>query len=280
MPTIADHILDIPREHYIEAGVDSLHETTSFNPYHVKDNDLIFVKTDFIVNGIFQREYLNKIYRRFNLITGVSSYNLGRDGGDIYKIILDHPNLNKWICTNPPNIDNEKIIPIPIGFQEPQRLGGNQQFLDNIHKNSTKFKDKKDLIFMPYHDPSTNPKRAQMINFLKSLPFVVVQQTKQDIKDYYQSMSQYKFVICLEGRGPDIHRNYEAMLVGSIPINIKNVIQKVFEYHGAYAIFLDSWQRLDDGLFNKLMKISYNDEDNKNFLKVENHIAHIRNIIN
>jgi len=279
MPTIADHIIDIPKEYYISSGVEPLHDYPSFNPYSVRDNDLIFVKTDYIVNGSFQEQFLDKIYCRFNLITGVSSYNLGRDGGDIYKVILDHPNLNKWICTNPPNIDNKKIIPIPIGFQEPQRSGGNQQFLDKVHKSSIPFKNKKDLIFMPYHDISTNSKRREMIDFLKSLSFVVVQQTKQSIEDYYDSMNQYKFVIGLEGRGPDIHRNYEAMLVGSIPINTKNVIQKVFEYHGADAIFLNSWRQLEVNLFNKLVKISYNDESNNSFLKVKNHIKHIRDII-
>ena len=69
------------------------------------------------------------------------------------------------------------------------------------------------------------------------------------------------------------------MLVGSIPINTKNVIQKVFEYHGADAIFLNSWRQLEVNLFNKLVKISYNDESNNSFLKVKNHIKHIRDII-
>ena len=276
MPTIADHILDVPQDFYAAAGTKALHSSENFDPLQVKDNDLIFVKTDFIVNGLFQRDYLDKIYRRFNLITGVSSYNIGRDGGDIYKKVLGHPNLNKWICTNPPDIEHKKIIPIPIGFQEPSRPGGNQEFLDEIHNNCLKFEEKKDMVFLPYHDISTNSSRQQMVEYLSSLPFVVVQKKKQNLEEYYNSMNQYKFIIGLEGRGPDIHRNYEAMLVNSIPINTKNVIQKVFNFHDADAIFLNDWEELNKDLLNKLLEIPYNLDRNNRFLEVENHISRVR----
>ena len=276
MPTIANHTLDTSEDHYREAGTSRLHAVDDFNPYLVRDNDLIFVKTDFIVNGMFQKEYLDKIFHRFNLITGVSSYNLGRDGGDGYKHILDHPNLNRWICTNPPNIENSKIIPIPIGFQENDRPGGEQAMLEAVNKNRTPFDKKKDLIFLPHHTISTNLERRGMVERLKSLPFVVAQETKQSLEDYYAPMDAYKFVIGLEGRGPDIHRSYEAMLVGSIPINVRNVISKVFNYHNAEAVFLNSWEELTDNMFNKLIKKKYNILANDNFLLLSSHISRIK----
>tara|TARA_R110000744_G_scaffold142854_1_gene254626 strand:+ start:3488 stop:4348 length:861 start_codon:yes stop_codon:yes gene_type:complete len=279
MPTIADHILDIDAPSYIRAGTSRLHDCDEFNPYRVKDNDLIFVKTDFIVNQYFQNNVLDKLYKKFNIISGVSSYHLGRDDAGSYKYILEHPNLNKWICTNAPVEKHPKIIPIPIGFQEPDRPGGNQALLGEVHKSHTVFEDKKDMIFLPYHTPSTNPKRRQMIDYLKSLPFVVHQKEKQSLKEYYRSMDQYKFVIGLEGRGPDIHRNYETMLVGSIPINIKNSIKGVFEHHDAVGIFLDSWENLNEILLDKLLRTGYNTSKNKSFLRLENHIAYIKRII-
>ena len=276
MPTIADHVLDYDEAYYSSAGVERLHNKKNLNPYEVRDNDLIFVKTDFIVNGFFQKNYLDKIFCSFNLITGISSYNLGRDGGDIYKQVLDHPFLNKWICTNPPDIENDKIIPIPIGFQEPQRPGGNQQFLNTVQENCTPFEKKENLIFLPYHDISTNPKRKQLVEYLSDLPFVVTQKTKQSLQDYYDSMNKYKFIIGLEGRGPDIHRNYEAMLVESVPINIKNIIQKVFQQHNLTTIFLDSWKDLDEKYFNKMLNINYSKDKNRSFLNLENHINFIK----
>jgi hypothetical protein len=279
MPLIAEHVMDIPEGFYKQAGTSRLHNIDDFNPYTVKDNDLIFVKTDFIVNGFFANEMLDKIYKRFNLITGISSYHIGRDGGDVYKRILDHPNLNKWICTNPPDIESNKIIPIPIGFEEPDRPGGNQDFFDNLFRTRTKFEDKKDLIFLPYHTLSTNPERKNLVKYLNSLPFINVQEEKQSVEDYFSSLDQHKFVIGLEGSGPDIHRNYETMLVGSVPISLKNVIEKVFSFHNAQGVFLKSWQDLTQETFNNLLTKEYNIVNNDEFIKVENHISKIRSLI-
>jgi len=279
MPTVANHVLDMPREEYFKAGVTPLHNRENFNPYHVKDDDLIFVKTDFIVNGKFQREYLNKIYKRFNIITGVSSYNLGRDGGDIYKYVLEHPNLNKWFCTNPPNIESNKIVPLPIGFEEPSRVGGNQKMLESIFNSRTPREEKKDKILLPYHNMSTNQERQALYNSLKELSFVEYQDTSLPVEKYLKLLDKYKFTICLAGRGPDIHRNYEAMLVGSIPINIDGPTKKVFDYHKASAVFLDSWNSLNENLFNNLLKTEYNIENNDEFLKLENHISTIGDLI-
>jgi hypothetical protein len=281
MPAISDHVLDLPEEQYQLAGTSRLHNINEFNPYYVRDNDLIFVKTDFIANGLFADKYLSKIppNRIFNLITGVSSYHLGRDGGESYKRVLDHPGLKKWICTNPPKENSEKIIPIPIGFQEGDRLGGNQEFLRKIRSNRKPFDHKENKVFLPWHEPSTNHKRQKMIEELKKLPFVVSQESKQKLEDYYESMNKYKFIIGLEGRGPDIHRNYESMLIGSIPINIRNIIESVFVFHDATAVFLDSWNELDEAMFNKMCSEMYNTSVNDEFLLVKNHITKIKKIL-
>lgn len=281
MPLISDHILDIPESFYASAGTSRLHDVDSFNPYLVQDGDLIFVKTDFIVNGVFVRDFLPKIppNRIFNLITGVSSYHLGRDDQGRYKEIINHPGLNKWICTNPPNEKNNKFIPIPIGFQEGDRPGGDQKFLKRIMSGRTDFSNKENKIFLPWHKPSTNPKRQQMIDSLKNLPFVVYQEDKQNLEDYYDSMNRYKFIIGLEGSGPDIHRNYESLLVGSVPINIKNTIENVFLFHDAEAIFLNSWNELDEELFNNIIVRQYNTLNNDKFLSCDHHIQKIKNII-
>ena len=279
MPTIADHILDIPEKFYKDAGTSRLHDIDNFNPYAVRDDDLIFVKTDFVINGHFFTNFLDKIYCRFNLITGVSSYNIGRDGGDSYKKILNHPNLIKWICTNPPEEKSDKIVPIPIGFQEPDRPGGNQDLLEQIQQQRTPFDEKEDGIFLPYHDLTTNPDRAQLFQALSKLPFVHAQTQKQDLIEYYTSLDKYKFVIGLEGRGPDIHRNYETLLVGAVPISIKNVIQHVFELHQVGGVFLNNWGELDNNLFNSLTETSYNIARNDAFLTLEKHVSHVKGML-
>tara|TARA_R100000664_G_C2752182_1_gene139482 strand:- start:585 stop:1454 length:870 start_codon:yes stop_codon:yes gene_type:complete len=279
MPLAADHVIDLSDDFYHSNGVTRLHSQNTFDPLHVKNNDIIFVKTDFIVNGFFVDKILDKIYNRFNLITGVSSYHLGRDGGDSYLKILNHPALNKWFCTNPPNIENSKIIPLPIGFEEKERAGGNQETIRNAHKNKTPFSEKINKILLPHHTLGTNPERAKLYSFLKDLPFVDTQEEKLPFDQYLELANKYKFVICLEGSGPDVHRNYETLLVGSVPINKKNVIEKVFDYHKCCGIFVDEWKSLNQDKFDEISGSSYDFENVNKFLKVEYHMEHIRNSV-
>ena len=276
MPLMAVQGLDMPPEFYKNAGTSRLHQLPPLDPANLRAGETIFIKTDYIVNGYFQNNYLYKINKKFNLITGVSAYHLGRDGGSIYRQILDHPYLNKWICSNPPDIDDDRIIPMPIGFQEPDRLGGHQEFLEQIRQSRTPYEEKEDGIFLPYHDLSTNPQRAQLFQMLSQLPFVHVQTEKQNLVEYYASLNKYKFVIGLEGRGPDIHRNYETLLVGSIPISVKNVIERVFDYHQVESVFLNNWHELNNNLFDKLLKTSYNIGRNDDFLTIDNHISKLK----
>ena len=278
MPVVADHVMDANYKHYYDAGVIPMHDKkpADFNPYSVRDGDTIFVKTDFIVNGDFGRMILPKIFSKFNLITGISSYKLGRAGGDIYKEVLNHPALIKWYCTNPPDEENEKIVPLPIGFEEPDRVGGNQDMLQEMQDNRTPREEKKDKILLPYHDMSTNLERQSYYDKLKKLPFVETQEEKLPPQDYLKLLDKYKFVICLEGRGPDVHRNYEAMLVGSIPINIRNSIEKVFKHHYATGVFVDSWQELDEKFYKNLLDKEFNINQNDQFLLLDNYLSLVR----
>ena len=243
MPTISDHVLDLDEPFYREAGVSRLHNVDFFNPETVKPNDIIFVKTDFIFNGRFQDFLLPDIQNPFKLISGISDYQIGLNNNSYLKI-LNSGKLIKWACTNPPETYNEKIIPLPIGFQEKEREGGNQELLRSKRENRTPFEHKKDKVLLPHHTLNTNPGRKKLFDYLQSLEFVETQPSRLGFPDYLDKVNEYKYVICLEGAGPDIHRNYECLLMESIPINIKNTIKKVFDYHGLPGVFLDDWREL------------------------------------
>ena len=278
MPLIADHIVDLPQAFYNQAGTSRLHNVDDFDPSAVKNGDLVFVKTDYIVNGLFRSRFMNKIEATFNLITGVSSYPLDHNPHE-YAAIVNDSRLNKWACTNPPSALNEKLIPLPIGFQEPDRLGGNQDMLERVGATQSPFEDKKDRIFLPYHDLATNDRRRAMVKKLRSLPFVDAQETKQSLLEYYRSLDSYKFVIGLEGRGRDIHRNYETMLVGSVPISTNTLMWESFASRGAHVICLESWDLLNETRYKKLLDMDYNIKTNKDFLRVGTHTQYVRDAL-
>ena len=123
----AKFCLDMSDVFYKNAGVGRVNKN-GFELIKLKDFDVIFVKTDFIYSGEFQRRFLNSINKKFILISGVSSYSID-EGDPTYQDILKNPYLMKWFCTNPPLIPHHKLEGLPIGFEEREREGGNIETL-------------------------------------------------------------------------------------------------------------------------------------------------------
>lgn len=268
MGLVADHCLDLSQEEYRHWGVGRLHNK-NLSPGKVRKGDVVFVKTDFIFTGHFQRNILPHIKEPFTLITGTSSYQV--DKGDSIFPIVNNPLVRKWYCTNAPQGISPKIIPFPIGFEEEERPGGNQHLLEMIREQRTPVLSKLPKVWLPYHDLSTNASRGELVRRLKELPFVESQEEKMPFEEYMRKLDSYKYVLCLEGSGPDVHRNYEALLVDTIPINLKNIIEQLFTHYDLPGIFLDSWDDLDDNYFNKINKKVFNLDRNGAFLDTEFH---------
>jgi hypothetical protein len=70
-----------------------------------------------------------------------------------------------------------------------------------------------------------------------------------------------------------VHRNYECLLVNSIPINIENTIKHLFNYHKLPGIFLQDWDRLDIKI---LCDQVYNFDNVDKFLKIKYHYGLLR----
>tara|TARA_R110000782_G_scaffold102791_5_gene190198 strand:+ start:29235 stop:30089 length:855 start_codon:yes stop_codon:yes gene_type:complete len=271
--TIADHCLDFSPQQYEGWGISKPHNKT-LDPSTVMPGDTIFVKTDFVYTGRFQDEYLPLIKNPFTLITGASSYQVSK--GASISPILEDPNLLNWYCTNAPS-DIDKITPLPIGFEESDRTGGNQKVIEYARKNRTKFELKRKKILLPYHTLDTNSDRASLVNHLSSLPFVHALTEKLSFEEYLQKVDGYQFVICLEGSGPDVHRNYEALLVGAIPVNVRNSIGELFSYYGLAGEFLGSWAELTEEYFKLMLNAPYDRSSSQRFLTTEYHTQLIKN---
>ena len=269
---IADHALDFSAKEYAGWGITKPHNKTLL-PWEVEEGDIVFVKTDYIFHGVFVDDYLNKIKNPFILVTGNSSYSVSQ--GATIDPIVNNPNLIKWFCTNAP-VGVDKIVPLPIGFEEEDREGGNQAVLHNARKSRTPFNMKRKKALLPYHDVSTNPKRAELVAKLSKLPFVHVETKKLPFEEYLQKVDGYQFVICLEGSGPDVHRNYEALLVGTVPINVRNSIEKLFMHYKLAGAFLGSWDELSKEYFELMLAANYDNTNTERFLTTQHHEQLIR----
>ncbi len=264
----AIHCIDESDEFYRSCGV-SRGNKNGFDINNLKDGDIIFVKTDYIHSGLFQKQVLPLIKTKFILITGVSSFSVD-EGDSSYLSILDNTNLIKWFCTNPPSDYNEKILWLPIGFEEPEREGGDVEILNNFYNNQIPWGDKENKIYIPYHS-NTFKDRNTIISNLSKEDFVVVEPNRLSFNDYLSKMSEYKYVLSLRGAGWDCHRHYESILVGSVPIMEDGPILKSFKNKNLPVIdILD----INSKIFNYSFDFLYS----RDFLTMDYHFNKIKNI--
>jgi len=268
MPCIADWSMDCSDEFYRSNSVSRIcspPDLTENTINDVKENDIIFVKTDYLKSNYFQLEVLPRIKVPFRLVSGISSYTV-----DNYQPIIDNELCTKWFCTNPP-MEHRKIVGIPIGFEEKERAGGDQELLKKYLNQENV--EKKNKIILPYHTQSTNPVRSAAIEFLSSLPYVDVQQEKLGFDDYMKLLSEYKYCICLEGAGYDTHRNYECLLTGTVPIMKRSNIKSIYLDWKLPCMFVESWEDVAETNLDSVFDFSNVDK----FMHVQSHIERIKN---
>tara|TARA_B100000214_G_scaffold274104_1_gene204233 strand:- start:3539 stop:4444 length:906 start_codon:yes stop_codon:yes gene_type:complete len=271
----ADHCLDHPLDYYKRAGCGRIHNKDVLDPLEVKKGDSVFVKTDYIFHGIFQKDILEQIKNPFILISGVSSYQPGANGDNSYLKILQDSRVMKWFCTNPPDIKSEKIVPIPIGFEEPEREGGNQEVLSHYNRKIHDFDKKENKLYLPYHTVGNNPSRDRFIRHLSSLDFVEVEENRLPFQEYLQKLEKFKYIICLEGAGYDTHRNYESLLVGSVPIMKTSTVKGVYDRNELPSVFVDDWLKVDESFFSHINSKTYDFKNVKNFMEIGYHMRDI-----
>lgn len=193
LPLLANVVYDI---NYGGSGVNPQH----LYPYHdpLSRGDVVFVKTDLLSWFLDNR----KIEAPIILVTGVSDLT---PTPDECRRILANPNIKKWIGCNIPRSD-PKIIKMPIGVGEPERINGDHALLERLHAERIPWEYKLDEICVPYHGQTHSSR-----DLSPTLP-------KLDFEDYMRAIAQYKFVVCKRGNGIDTHRVCEALLMGSVPV--------------------------------------------------------------
>ena len=123
----------------------------------------------------------------------------------------------KWFCTNPPIKSHPKIRWLPIGFEEPERVGGNIEILKDFYNTDFDWNSKENKIYIPFHG-NTAVTRSGIIDSVSKNSFVDLETDRLEFSEYLLKLSKYKYVLSLRGAGWDCHRHYECILVNSVPI--------------------------------------------------------------
>ena len=200
----------------------------------LKDNDVIFCKTDFLELLFFALKKIDTV-KNLILITHQSDRKVGR-----YLYLLKPKCIDKWFTVNP-IINSENLTPIPLGIANSTSVS-NIKIESFLNLQKTEVGNKK--IYANFNLNTNYYHRYKVLKNLKKFKNIEFDiNDKLHIEEYVQKIKDNKYIICPEGNGPDTHRFWEAIYLGSTPIVFKNVHNK--NLRDLPAVFIDKIQDIN-----------------------------------
>ena len=197
----------------------------SIKNFDLKENDIIFCKTDFVLE-LFSKLDGIKLYKNIKLITHQAAT------PSIDKVLFDlKPScISEWYSINVDHV-NENLIPIPLGLAN-NFSKGNLHPENYLEAYKNKYREKKsDKIYCNFN-PSTNIKRSHYLKHVENNKLFDTAKDKVENKEFLEKLLHYKYVLSPQGVGLDTHRFWETLYSGSMPIAENNYIyNKFFSQH-------------------------------------------------
>jgi len=208
---VADFHLDVDYNEYPECCV--IYKYKEIDVEKMKENDVIFVKTDLL--WLFMERYKERMKCGYRLIIGVSD--LCPNIEYIYWLLKDE-RCHKIACTNMIHIiEHPKFEYIPIGFAEPKRENGDVMFL---RRQFLKEGGEKNILLFVRRFSDTNDERGEKYREIKGCKIenIVMEERRVSYRRLHWYLERAKYAICLRGNGIDTHYFYECLLNRCVPI--------------------------------------------------------------
>ena len=230
-------------------------ETQTLKPNKVKENDVVFLKTD--LKNIYFEHYHPKIQNPYYLFTHNSDEPVYESDIELIDSKIKH-----WFAMKLNVLANEFISPLPAGLENARYLnnGRIKNFKKVLHENEHVLSNKPNQILCSFN-PNTNfDIRQPLLELSNKHQEITVKQFENRL-EYLQHLSTYKFNLCPEGNNFESHRIWESLLFGCTPVVIKNNVNENFFDMGIPLLMLDSWDELQNYTsldLDKRNKINFN----------------------
>lgn len=207
-------------------------------PEMLSKNAIIFCKTDWLPQ-LFN--YLKFSKRKYVLVSCQSDYPINEQ-----RYALKPSCIKKWFAQNT-EVHYDDIINIPIGLENFIRSdGGRVLELEFLKNNWERLRDKRkneDTVYCNWND-NTNPSRRKIIEVLKENGIKVEMEEKRlSMTDYWEKLSDFKYIIAPPGNGHSTIRFWESLYLGSVPIVINH---RIYRDYTLPFIKLNSWKDLSN----------------------------------
>ena len=158
-------------------------------------------------------------------------------------------NVKRWYSNNV-DCNDPRVIGVPIGFVYNSER--EQHLLDAVHQ------DKEGLLYVNF---TRSPKaRIGLYEMFSGQDWVTLKggNSFADIPapEYYADLSSHYYVLSPPGAGPDCHRHWETIYMGSVPIVLRH---QAAILEGCPHLAVDDWSQVTKKLLRSDHQIpSYN----------------------
>lgn len=194
----------------------------TFNPADVKPGDIIFVRDV----GEFFVSLRPEIKHPYIMVTA-GEY---RDSvKEEYMHELDDPRIIAWFSVHASPVKHPKFFMLPLGIYQDKKFYAPRARLTEQFAQWRRA-PKTGLLYSNYGDiRGMKPERAEVGSIFDDAPFCYKAGERLPFLEYMREMSRFKFTLSPRGYGPDSYRNWEAMLVGSIPVIKSTHMDSLYE---------------------------------------------------
>lgn len=212
------------------------------NNFELKDNDIIFCKTDNICLLFEILKDENEI-KNVKLITHESDFEINEN------LFLTKPKcISKWYSTNV-NYKDKNLIPIPIG------LANDYCKITLKYKNLTRTYNCEKLLYINHRNSTCLLYRSWIYDYFQTNDWCTVDAPNLSLDEYKCQLDRHKFILCPRGNGIDTHRLWESLYHGIIPIVEKHTHYRCLE--DLPALVVDSFTNItEDFLTEKMDSLS------------------------
>ena len=222
-------------------------ETQSFKPLEVKENDIVFLKTD--LKEIYFDHYHQSIKSKYILVTHNSDISIEKEDLNFLDDRIKH-----WFAAKLNVLASKKLTALPLGLENRRWLknGLVKNFKSELSKNI----NKNERILCSFN-PNTNlMERAPLVDIARNKQEIIDIRNFSKSKTYINELSNYSFNLCPEGNNFESHRIWESLIFKTTPIVINNVVNQNFYNMGIPLIMLDNWNDLSNLDINDLKRIN------------------------
>ena len=147
-------------------------------------------------------------------ITGMSDYSISLENSSRFDGLY-----KKWFAINVKRTD-PRIVPIPLGVDTHSDLAvdnENEQIIFDVSRSQQSYTNT--LAYMNFNVSTYPNERAILDLYFSEHKWVKSDVNKRiPYQTYCENIRAHKFTFCPRGNGPDTHRFWESIYLGSIPI--------------------------------------------------------------